>query len=586
MTDTSAPTRSSLLSRTLGAHVLITLVFAASWIWSLNTPLEQAVTDQQEKNLAAVAKSASVALNSGEPALDSLVTSIVKDTDMRVTVVASDGTVLADSRFDITRMENHLDRPEIAAALAGEESTAERDSETASDRQLYHATPARLDGQRIAVRVSQPVSDIKAIAANVRRSGLLLLAVALALAAFIAFRGARAVTTPVAELARAAARVGSSEPDHPSPVVPAELAPIARALDGLREEVGRRMSQLEDERSDLKSVLDGLGDAVFLVEEGVISFANKSASTLFREPVNGWTGTNLATSTLPAGVRYEIGELLENGETIARDLAPLPTGTTYRLLVHPQECDHGTRRSIVVISDITERATLDRVRSDFVANASHELKTPAAAISLLSESLRMALEDGDAESIATFASRIGDESTRLRNLVSDLLDLSRLENSLPASDLTDARDAVERVIVSHAVAAESRGIRLEADLADITGIDVFIVCDSTDLAIALDNLVDNAVTHTTSGSVTVSVSATPRRVAIRVADTGEGIEQEHVARIFERFYRVDPGRARKDGGTGLGLSLVRNAVERNGGNVTLERTSKNGSTFLLDLPRA
>lgn len=586
-TRPGSPERSrSLLGRMVAAYVLIALVFAATWTWSLFGPLESTITAQQRNNLKAIAHSAVVAVTStGEP-LDTTVKGLVSGTDIRLTVVDASGVVLADSQFDPAAMENHRNRPEVAAALRGSSSFQSRTSTTASNPLLYFAVPAEYHGEQVAVRVSQPLSDIRRMATDARRVGFAALAVALAIALVVAFRAMRSVSRPVARLSGAAELIGRGELATRIPVVPTELGPIADALSGLRDEVRERIDALSKERSHLSSVLDGLEAAALLVDGRSIVFANRATSRLFREPTSGWPGVSIENSGLPAGLTAEILSGLDGEAGPGRDLLPLPTGTTYRLLVHPPAPGDDPAMGIVVIEDVTERATVERIRSDFVANASHELKTPVAAIQLLSESLRMALDDEDPEAVALFARQIAERSEALRLLVADLLDLSRLENGAVEDSMTDAREAVDRAVVSHRFTAERKAIRLTVDTSGIEGADVYVACDPTDLAVALDNLTDNAIRYTAEGSIRIAVEADPLHVRFRVSDTGPGISAEHSARIFERFYRVDAGRARDDGGTGLGLSLVRNVAERHHGSVTLESSSPEGSTFILEFPRA
>ncbi|MBW6467927.1 MAG: GHKL domain-containing protein, partial [Coriobacteriia bacterium] len=226
------------------------------------------------------------------------------------------------------------------------------------------------------------------------------------------------------------------------------------------------------------------------------------------------------------------------------------------------------------------------VRRDFVANASHELKTPTAAIHLLAESAANAAEDGDTDVALSFALQIEQESARLSRLVSDLLDLSRLESTPAPDSIVDVRQAIANTVLGHGPSAAEGGLELITDTRAVTGVDVFAKADPTDLAIALDNLLDNAINYTEAGSVTVRVEADPEHVLIIVADTGPGIPEGDLPRIFERFYRVDRARSRRSGGTGLGLALVRHVVERSGGTVEVSSEVGSGTTFVVTLQRA
>ncbi len=268
------------------------------------------------------------------------------------------------------------------------------------------------------------------------------------------------------------------------------------------------------------------------------------------------------------------------------EIGPDPTGRYLRVITTTlRPTEHGPRH-LVVVADMTDRMRIDRIRRDFVANASHELKTPVAGIQLLAESAETAAEDGDVDQAIAFARQIAAESSRLKRLVTDLLDLSRLETTPSPSSIVDVRKAALNAVVGHRAAAQRRALSLRVDDAMVRGEDLFAQCDATDLAVALDNLVDNAIAYTEEGSVVVSLAATEEMIRVSVTDTGLGIPSEDLSRIFERFYRVDRGRSRDSGGTGLGLSLVKHVVERSGGTISVASEVGRGTTFTIELRRA
>ncbi len=572
----------SFRTRLIVGYVLIAVVFAVAWGWSLYAPLTQAAERQQTRNLTAVAASGRLVASTSSATASDIASGLVADTDLRVTIVAADGTVLADSQSDPASMENHADRPEVAAALTGEVGTDRRVSRTRGIEELYVAVPATIAGKPGALRVSQPSTEIDEVAARSRRIGLALLAVALVIATALAGWISAAASRPIAALSDAAGRMAAGDLSVPVPDVPGDLQVLADALTALREQMRARLSALEAEQRTLRSTLDGLTDAVFLLDGETIEYANGAAGSLFRSPAGGWRLALLGSSGLPEPVSASIRERLGAAEASAVELDPDPRGTSYRLLVVPLDSD----RAVVVVSDVTERARLERVRRDFVANASHELKTPVAGIQLLAESAENAASDGDVEMALMFARQIDSEASRLQRLVGDLLDLSRLESPPDPSAITDIRAAVDNAIAGHSPAADRKSLALETDLEAVKGQDVFAAADTTDVAIALDNLIDNAIAYTDAGSVRVRVSADGGRVRIVVADTGTGIAEEHLARLFERFYRVDPARSRESGGTGLGLALVKHVVERNGGRVSVTSAIGEGTMFTVELPRA
>lgn len=238
----------------------------------------------------------------------------------------------------------------------------------------------------------------------------------------------------------------------------------------------------------------------------------------------------------------------------------------------------------------TERplSRLERVRTDFVANASHELKTPVAGIKLLSESIEQACKDGDEEVIPVFAERLNKESTRLQNLVTALLDLSRLENGGlegRGSETCELTSIVSTSYEGHLEQARAKGISFRYDDRIPGDEHCRINLSGADASLIVDNLFENAISYTEEGGVTATLSKDGDDAVLTVADTGIGIPAADQERIFERFYRVDTARSREMGGTGLGLSLVRHALNRAGGTIGLQSEPGRGSVFTVTIPK-
>jgi signal transduction histidine kinase len=241
-----------------------------------------------------------------------------------------------------------------------------------------------------------------------------------------------------------------------------------------------------------------------------------------------------------------------------------------------------TGRIVVTMTDITQRRRLEVLRRDFVANASHELKTPVAAVRALAETLLTALPD-DPEAGHRFAERIGREAERLEVLVRDLLDLSRVERGTLDVEPVDLVGLVKEVAGGYADLAEERRIRLNTELRP----GVSVRGDRAQLGLLLSNLLDNALRHPPAGgTVCIRLDPAESRAVLQVADTGEGIPASELPRVFERFYRVDKARARQTGGTGLGLAIVRHVAEAHGGTVRVDSELARGTTFTVTLPVA
>jgi two-component system, OmpR family, phosphate regulon sensor histidine kinase PhoR len=572
------------LRLTLG-YVAVIAVLGTAWVLSLFGPLTDAVTTQQQSHLASIARADAIALERTD-LTPQVLAERVGDKDLRVTIVATDGRVMADNHNDAAKMENHAKRPELILAFAGRTGSAVRMSATEHIAQMYVAVPATYAGKRVGLRVSESLATVGTLASEARSTGLLVLFVAIAVSLFVTARLSASATAPITRLADAAHAIARGDVRWTVPKEAGELGVLSDALTDLASQVRSRIAASEVERTDLRSVLDGLDDAVLLVEDGVVRLANSAASRLFRTPYGGWRDRRLEEGTLPASLLKAIASAEEAQEHAIAEIGPDPTGRTLRLAVVPVAGAAGARRMLVVVSDISERARLDAMRRDFVANASHELKTPTSAIQLLAESAGTASSDGDVDQALVFVGQMRSEADRLRRLVLELLDLSRLEQKESAETVTDAREAIDLALTGHRSAADAKGLTLAADLSAVEGEDVFLAVESTDVAIALDNLLANAVSYTERGGATVRVSADAVTVSIEVADSGVGIPAEALPRVFERFFRVDKGRSRESGGTGLGLALVRHVAERNGGDVSISSEVGVGTTVTLLLPRA
>lgn len=586
MTDIAHRWADSYRTRLTIGYVVVIALIASAWAWSLFGPLNNAIVSQQSDNLQAVAQAGALVLGQTETTAAETAMRLTARTNLRMTIIAPDGSVLADSEEVPSTMENHRDRPEVAEALGGNVGVDRRVSTTQGTERIYVAVPASFDGQNVALRVSDSLERINSVAASARRFGLVLLALALAFAAAIVARLTAVASQPVARLSRAANAMAQGNLSAVVPEESGDLGVLSSALVELREQMRARLDALEAEQGNLRAVLDGLPDGVVLLHDGEVRIANSAIASILKTDTRSWRGHPVSRLGLPASIAGAIERGLGSAEPLTEDCGPDTSGHYFRVGILPLNPAEEHTRHLVVISDVTERVRIDSVRRDFVANASHELKTPAAGISLLAESATNAATDGDIDQAITFAKQISSESARLGRLVSDLLDLSRLEGKTVPGSVVDVRKSIENTMLGHRIAAGARGIELSVDLESVAGTDVIAAADPTDLAVALDNLLDNAIKYTESGSVLVNVNINEQDVCISVADTGIGIPGADIPRIFERFYRVDRARSRDSGGTGLGLALVRHVVERSNGTIEVISTPGKGSVFTITLPRA
>lgn len=352
--------------------------------------------------------------------------------------------------------------------------------------------------------------------------------------------------------------------------------------------------------TDLRvTIIDASGNVVADSEIDPSSMSNHLGRQEIDAALAGEVGTAQRTSSSDNVDRlYVAVPATYNGEAVALRISEPSTAvtmisqsaqTTTIILIIGGVC------VILLVAYFSFRKTgapfrkFDQVRSDFVANASHELKTPVAGIRLLSEAIRDASDIGDKKSLALFIDRLDNETERLQRLVVDLLDLSRLEeasnNGGDRTPRVDLHSTLVTSYVAHKGEAEDKGIDLVLDDRSKPGDDCHADIEPSDASLIFDNLIENAIMYTDEGSILVTFESRAHDIAVIVEDTGIGIPQADQARIFERFYRVDKARSREVGGTGLGLSLVRHAVERGQGSIRVTSTPGEGSQFTVILPR-
>lgn len=520
---------------------------------------------------------------SPRPTPDALADRLARLTGRRATVVGPNGEVLGDSNFDgaaLAALENHAARPEIMAARAGRVGRDLRRSASLGVRHLYLAAPLGPSG---VIRLAVPLSAVDRTVARVQRRILVGGALALAFAALLAFAFSMAVTRPlrrVAVVARAMAGGDLSRRIHAGDRD--ELGELTTALDTLADELQRRLSQLEGERAEMQALIDAMAEGVLAVGPGgELRRANPAARRIFNLPER-------ARGLLPHEVARRPAFLHLVQQALTGEAVPALdfVQDERQLLATAQPLANGG--AVLVFLDVTELRRLEGVRRDFVANASHELKTPLTAIrgfseTLLDEALPPALR-------RQFAQTLHANAERLQCIVDDLLDLSRLESG---------GWRAEPEIVSLEQTARDAWTLCRARAGDV---DVhfamntapgceFVLADPSALEQVFSNLFSNALRYTpASGTVTVHSRcvAGERKPWIEVAvqDTGAGIPAVHLPRIFERFYRADAARSRAEGGTGLGLAIVRYLVEAHGGRVVAESQLSVGTTIRFCLPAA
>lgn len=524
-----------------------------------------------------------------DPGLQRQVVRLGRATGVRITLVDTEGTVLADSDRDPELMDNHLGRREIRRAAEEGEGRAERYSDTVQHRMMYHAL--RVGGSRDPlgfIRVSLPLTQVEARLAAVRHNALVGALVAVAAGLVLGLVFARRVTRPISDMTEVAQAYAAGDYDRKVATTRQdEIGRLAASFNAMAESLERRMRTMAEERSKLSAVLGGMVEGVVAVDPGErILHMNEVAGRLL-----GARTQDIEEKTVQEVCRVpEVPEMLRAAMRSAE-----PVEGRARLAGRPHDrvlemrasrlksTDGRVVGAVLVIHDVTVLHRMEQVRKDFVANVSHELKTPLTALGGILETLR---KDGSmpAETRDRFLDRMSVQVERLRNLVADLLTLSRVESGLGTMERrsVDLRETVTGSCRGLASMVETAGVMLNAELPPDP---VPVQGDPAALQQIVDNLVDNAVKYTDQGGrVVVELARREGSAVLEVRDTGIGIEPRHQARIFERFYRVDKARSRDLGGTGLGLSIVKHLVQAHGGEIALESTPGRGSTFRVWIP--
>ncbi len=385
---------------------------------------------------------------------------------------------------------------------------------------------------------------------------------------------ARSVSRSLKEMASSVERLAEGDLSAEAPEGgPEELAALGRTLNRMRGELAARIGSMERERGTLEAILASLGEGVVLfAPDGAALYVNPSAEALLGGSIEH------ARNLTPASLHAMVIEAARGAAPASDEL--ISGHTSPRTLLATAAAVRPDGNVLLVLRDITEARRVETVRRDFVANASHELKTPAASIQALAETIVSASGD-DPRAVKRFAAQLEQEAARMARMVSDLLDLSRLEGE-PARR-TELR--LDRLVLeeaeSHRGQAEDAGLSLAVDCGE----PLLVSGSARDLRLMVRNLVENAVQYTRPGGrVEVSARSDDGHALLEVRDTGTGIPAKDQPRVFERFYRVDRARSRQTGGTGLGLSIVKHVLETHGGTVSVESALGEGSRFVVRVP--
>lgn len=526
--------------------------------------------------------------NSNE--LDALCKDIGNNIAVRITIILPDGRVVGDSNETPEHMENHGSRPEILTAYQGEIGSSVRFSHTLQQKMMYLALPVKQAGRVTAViRTSFPLTDveteIRSFQLKIVFFGLIIALIAAGICLYISHR----ISSPIESMTRGADRFAKGDLKHRlSPPDTQELASLARALNQMAQELEHRMETVINQRNEYEAVLSSMVEGVIAVDlENRIMGINRAAADMLAVTPEKIKGRIIMETVRNSELQRFVMDALKDrspregdvilhqvsGQVVHTQCIPLNSATADRI---------GT---LVVLNDVTRIRRLENIRRDFVANVSHEIKTPLTAIKGFVETLQHGSADTPEEQ-EKFLGIIKKHADRLDAIVEDLLALARLEQKEEEAELERGLNALEEIIETAVQVVKRKAEEKKISIKTTCDPALKIKVDAPLIEQAVVNLLDNAVKYSPEAeSVSVEAEASDQEVRIRVIDQGPGIPKKHQPRLFERFYRVDRARSRMLGGTGLGLAIVKHIARAHNGNVSVESVSGKGSTFTITLPR-
>lgn len=513
-----------------------------------------------------------------------------KETDLRITIIDTEGTVLADSTANPLTMENHKNRTEFRSALRGMPDSSMRFSATVGQYYFYYAIPLMYDAFEGSFRVSIPVANIETLILELINSIIIGLAIGFVLSFGIAYLFTKRIMSPINELTRVSRMISAGDYDNKVYVDNHDqTGEMAEAFNTMTYNLRRTIFEVKSKNAEMEAIMKSMDTGLAAVDEEYrIVFCNEPFMKLM-----GLSGNIVGKIFYEVTRNPHVFDVIE--KSVDED----------EFISEETKVSHGERESIIKISatpirnysdlnasqgillaveDVTELRKLENIRRDFVSNVSHELKTPLTSIKGFVEALKQGAIEDKALS-GKFLDIIDIEADRLTVLIEDILSLSEIE-SMKMDKNTGSYDVgavVDEVTEMLNYKANKKGISIVTNIQD--DLPPFI-CNRDRLKQLFINLIDNSIKYTVEGSVTVECkeSRDKSHLEIKIIDTGIGIEEEHLERLFERFYRVDKGRSRKMGGTGLGLSIVKHIVELYNGTVQVSSTFGEGTTMKVRLP--
>lgn len=494
----------------------------------------------------------------------------LKETEVRVTWIAADGTVLYDNCYDAAKMENHRNRQEVQEALTAESGISIRRSSTLSEHTIYYAKKMP-DGS--VMRLATAQSSVWFLIGGLLSPVLFIFLAACVLAGVLSYRVSKKIVRPLSEI----------DLKHPEQVdTYEELSPFLQRIAMQNQEIDAQMAEIRKQQQEFSMITENMSEGLLVVDRNyqLLSY-NKSAVRIF-----GISNPAAVKNVLAVNRSQEFREAVENAWKGRHTQQRLQMGERiYQVIANAVSDPEDTEDllgAVILVLDVTEREEQEKYRREFTANVSHELKTPLTSISGIAEIMKNGIVRQ--EDIPHFAGKIYDESQRLITLIGDIIRLSQLdENEVPLErEQVDMLELARDVVDSLQSVAQQNGILLA-----VHGTHGVVYGVRRVLHEMVYNLCDNAVKYNRAGGrVWVSVTAEKQTVSVSVRDTGIGIPAAQQSRVFERFYRVDKSHSKAVGGTGLGLSIVKHGAVLHHAEITLHSELEKGTEIILKFPQS
>ena len=508
--------------------------------------------------------------------LDIVVKKLGNEINTRITVIDSAGIVVADSEKDPGTMENHKFRPEILQVLQGELGTSLRFSTTVKEEMLYVGVPIEESGKTAGVlRVSLFLKDINTLINSLKRNiffSALIIALISLLGSLIF---SRSLSKPISELNAAAHKVATGDFNVRVFLKNRdEIKELGDSFNYMVEKIRELFTELSLKKEQLNSIISSIQEGLLVFDKnGRIILSNDSFKKIINE-------SDIEDKYYWEAVRVpQFSDLIKKVTEEERNYVAEELLLQDKFFICSVTFLESREETVVILYDITEMKNVEKIKKDFVVNVSHELRTPLTAIKGFVETLEESVE---AEN-RNYVEIIKRNTDRLINIVKDLLVLSELEEKVTTLKLEEVHlaEMIERILKIFEPGMKEKGLRLELQIEDPVP---RIMADAFKLEQALINLIDNAVKYTEQGTIAISLKHMDNLVIIDITDTGIGIPEEHIPRIFERFYVVDKSRSKRLGGTGLGLSIVKHIVLLHNGTLQVKSPPTQGTTFSISLP--